>query len=85
MKTLIICESIHNGDTRKIVEAMVNDLNVVVKRPAEVDAVRLREYDLTGFGSGLHNGKLHPHLLKLAQNMSMVGKAAFVFSTSSIP
>lgn len=85
MKTLIICESIHNGNTRKVAEAMAEELGAEVKRPEEADPGRLGEYDLIGLGSGIYNGNLHKNLLELARNMPAQKKAAFVFSTSGAP
>lgn len=85
MKTLIICESVHNGNTRKVADAMAKDLDAEVKRPPEVDAGRLGNYDLIGFGSGIYNGNLHQGILKLAREMPAVNGAAFVFSTSGAP
>ncbi|HMK47491.1 MAG TPA: flavodoxin family protein [Methanocella sp.] len=85
MKTLIIYESIHHGNTRKVAEVMSEVLGAEVKRPVEVYPVKLDEYDLIGFGSGLYNGNLHQNLLGLARDMPFLNKAAFIFSTSGAP
>ena len=85
MKTLIICESVHHGNTRRVAEAMSDVIGAAVKRPAEVDPDKLGEYDLIGFGSGIYNGNLHKNLLGLARYMPFLNKAAFVFSTSGAP
>ena len=53
MKTLIICESVHHGNTKKIADAMAAVLNAEIKKPAEIDVGKLGEYDLIGFGSGI--------------------------------
>jgi flavodoxin len=85
MKTLIVCESVHHGNTGKVAEAMARALGAELKRPAEVDPGLLGGYDLIGFGSGIYNGNLHQGLLKLARDMPAAEKAAFVFSTSGAP
>ena len=69
MKTLIICESVHHGNTKKIADAMAVVLNAEVKKTGEVDVGKLGEYDLIGFGSGIYMGKMHKNLLKLIDNL----------------
>jgi flavodoxin len=51
MKALIICESVHHGNTKKVAEAFAGVLNATVKKPGEVDPAALAQYDLIGFGS----------------------------------
>lgn len=83
MKTLIICESVHHGNTKKIADAMAGPLQAEVKKPGEIDAGKPADYDLIGFGSGIYMGKHHKNLLKLADAMpELKGKKAFIFSTS---
>jgi len=82
MKTLIICESVHHGNTKKIADAMAAELNADIKKPGEVDLGKIGEYDLIGFGSGIYMGKLHKNLLKLADNLPEAGKKSFIFSTA---
>ena len=82
VKTLIICESVHHGNTRKVAEAMAGVLGAEVKRPVEVDATALDGYGLIGFGSGIYFNKMHKNLLKLADGLPDREKQAFVFSTS---
>jgi flavodoxin len=82
MKTLIICESVHHGCTKKIADAMAAALNSEVKKPGDVDAGKLAEYDLIGFGSGIYIGKMHKNMLKLADNLPGLEKKAFIFSTA---
>jgi flavodoxin len=82
MKTLIICESVHHGNTKKIADAMAAELNAEVKKPGEVDVGKIGEYDLVGFGSGVYMGKMHKNLLKLADSLPQTGTKSFVFSTA---
>lgn len=82
MKTLIICESVHHGNTKKIADAMAGVLGAEVKKPGEVDAGMLGGYDLIGFGSGIYMGKSHKNLLKLADALPKLEKKAFIFSTA---
>jgi len=82
MKTLIICESVHHGNTKKIADVMAVVLGADVKKPAEVDVGKLGEYDLIGFGSGIYMGKFHKNMLALVDKMPKLEKNAFIFSTS---
>ncbi len=82
MKTLIICESVHHGNTKKVADAMASVLGAEVKKPGDVDVTRLGENDLIGFGSGIYMGKMHKSLLKLAEDLPALAKKAFIFSTA---
>ena len=48
MKTLVICVSVHHGNTRKIAQAMAEVLDADVLEPANIDVTTLDEYDLWG-------------------------------------
>jgi len=83
MKTLIICKSIHHGNTQKIAEVIADVLETKLMKPEELDINTVTEYDLVGFGSGIYYGKHHKDLLKAIDNLfSVKNKKAFVFSTS---
>ena len=82
MKTLIICESYHHRNTKKIADAMAEVLHADVKTPGEVDAGALGGFDLIGFGSGIYGSKNHKDLLKLADDLPATDKKAFIFSTA---
>jgi flavodoxin len=81
MKTLIICKSVHHGNTEKVAKAMAEVLGAKIAQPEEIDPATLAEYDLIGFGSGIYLGKHHKTLLDLAGRLSPQKMAAFVFST----
>ena len=82
MRTLIICESVHHGNTKKVADAMATELDAEIRKPGDIDARELGEYGLIGFGSGIYMGKFHKNLLKLVDGLPATGKKAFVFSTS---
>ena len=58
MKTLVIYDSVH-GNTRKIAEAIGEAVSgeVKVQRAGEVDASRLKEFDLLFVGAPTHGGR----------------------------
>lgn len=83
MKTLIICKSVHHGNTQKIAEVVAKVLEAKLVKPEELDINTVTKYDLIGFGSGIYYGKHHKDLLKVVDNLfSVKNKKAFIFSTS---
>lgn len=81
MKTLIVCQSYHHGNTKKIADAMAAVLNAEVVSPGDVNIEALGDYDLIGFGSGIAFGKHYKGLLKWVDGLPVLSKKAFVFST----
>ena len=67
MKTAICYYSRHHGNTRKVLEAMVQagqaDLIDVTARAA----VHLEGYDLIGFASGIYGFEFHPAVVQFAR------------------
>lgn len=85
MKTLIIYNSTHHGNTEKIAKVMAEILNAELVKPDEVDIASLSKYDLIGFGSGIYYGKYHKSLFELINKLNnQKGKRAFIFSTSGM-
>ena len=85
MKTLIICTSIHHGNTRKIAEAMAGAMGAEIIGPKDMDPDILDAYDLIGFGSGIYFGKHHESLFTLVGNILPHPKPVFIFSTRGSP
>ena len=84
-KVLIVCQSIHHGNTLKVARVIAEQLNADIKKPSEVEPADINKYDLVGFGSGMYNGKHHISLFKLVENLKVQNnKKAFIFSTASI-
>ena len=83
MENLIICVSIHHGNTGKVAKAMAEVLNAELVRVYDVDITALSKYDLIGFGSGIYFGKPHKDLLSLVDKLPVLkNKKAFIFYTS---
>jgi flavodoxin len=84
-KTLIICESVHHGNTLKVALVIGEVLNAKILKPSTFNGEIIADYDLIGFGSGIYGGAHHKDLLDLAEKLEMQNdKKAFIFSTSSI-
>ena len=85
MNTLIICQSYHHGNTKKIADAMGGVLDAEVIDPADASSGRLTAYDLIGFGSGIAFGKHYKGLLNCVGTLPALNKKAFIFSTRGAP
>jgi len=84
-KVLIICQSTHHGNTKKIAEAMAEVLDAEIKKPSEVVIEEVRKHHLIGLGSGIYWGKHHPSIFKIVDQLAELnGNKAFVFSTSGM-
>ena len=85
MKSLIICKSVHKGNTMKIAEIMASVLNAEVMKPKDLNLDTMKEYEIIGFGSGIYSSKHHQFLLDLVDKLpDLSGKKVFVFSTSGV-
>lgn len=85
MKTLIIYESVHHGNTEKIAKAMAEILKAHMVKAKDLNSNSLRDYDLIGFGSGIFYGKMHKNILDLVDKLpEFPDKKVFVFSTSGM-
>ena len=83
---IIVCESVHHGNTRRVAEAMAKVLGADVVTPAELnDPGRLTAFDLVGFGSGIYFGRHHRSLRKFVDRLPDMRKNVFLFSTAGLP
>lgn len=83
MKTLIIYESVHHGNTEKVAKAMAGEIGADLKTPVEVDVKDLDKYDLIGLGSGIYGVGHHENIRNLVKRLPRKSaRKVFVFSTS---
>lgn len=83
MNTLIICNSKHQGNTRKIAEVMADMLDAEILETPDVHVEMVRRFDLVGFGSGIYGGRHDEKLLSLVDKLPFGdGERVFIFSTS---
>lgn len=88
LKVLILCKSVHHGNTVQVARAMAGVLGAEVADPEEVPYTALGEYGLLGFGSGVYYGRMHQTLSDWLRGLPDTREAitpAFVFSTSGLP
>ena len=84
-KTLIICDSVHHGNTRRIAEAMAEEMGATVLTLEEVHPEQLEDYDLVGWGSGIYFARHADSLHLLAKNLPLQPRQVFIFSTAGLP
>ena len=83
MRTMIVCTSVSNGNTRLVADRLAGVLGAEVLEPEDVDPAELAGCDLVGFGSGIYYMSTHERLRHLIAGLPPVdGLAAFVFATS---
>jgi flavodoxin len=83
MKALVVCISVHHGNTEKIAVSISRTLGAKLLKPKEVNSIQ--EYDLIGFGSGIYYWRHHRTILNLVDRLpDSKNKKAFIFSTSGI-
>ncbi len=83
--SVIVCTSMHHGNTRKVAEAMAEAVGGTVLQPAEAGKKPFEDGVLLGFGSGIYFGRHHKSILSLAAELPEAsGRRAFIFSTSGM-
>lgn len=84
VKVLMICTSVHHGNTRKIAEAMAEAVGGETCTPLEMYPRLIDKYEVIGLGSGIYFGKHHKSLFKLLDKVCLKNKKVFIFYTSGI-
>ena len=86
-RTLVICKSVHHGNTARIAGRIAGVLHAEVAAPEAVPYTAIDTYDLVGFGSGVYYGRFHDALrawLRGLPDAAVARRPAFVFSTSGL-
>jgi flavodoxin len=84
MKPVIVYESIHHQNTRKVAEAIAGVLGAKLVKAGEANPEEIEKCGLAGFGSGIYFGRHHKSLIEFAEKLKKVNKY-FVFSTRGAP
>jgi flavodoxin len=85
---LVICASVHHGNTGRVARCIADVLHADVRGPDAVAVGSLDEHGLVGFGSGVYYGRMHESLFALLGQLPDTPeprRVAFVFSTSGLP
>ena len=84
MKTLIIYESTHHGNTYKLVDAIKQKYSIDLLNIADDTAdkkVSWDSYDLIGIASGIDFGKFYPKITAFVRENMPAGKNVFLLYT----
>ena len=79
---LMILYSGSDGNTRKLADAIADELNATIYEPGEAGVVPddIKNYESIGFGSGIFSSQHHSLLLEFAKNLPKVeNKRARIF------
>lgn len=88
LKSLILCKSVHHGNTARVAQAMAGVLGAEVAAPEVVPYNILGQCGLLGLGSGVYYGRMHHGLLEWLRGLPDAPEPttpALVFSTSGLP
>jgi len=81
-RVAVIVSSWHHGNTRKIADAIGDELHADVLTVDEAYAVDLSQYDLVGFGSGIYFARHDEKLFELVKAKPALPPKVFLFSTA---
>lgn len=81
-RVAVVVSSWHHGNTRKIAEAIGDELRADVLTTDEAYAVDLSQYELVGFGSGIYFAKHDEKLFELVKAKPALPHHVFLFSTA---
>ena len=84
MKIAIVYHSEHHGNTKKLIDEIANQGDVVLIEASGGEVVNLSEYDLIGFASGNYYSKLHDSILKYAEKNLPLNKKVFLIYTYGV-
>lgn len=81
MKTVIVYESTHHGNTKKLIDAIKAQNEVDVIGYEKADKELLEQYDVIGFASGIAFSKFYKGITATAQNELPANKKVFFIYT----
>lgn len=84
MKTAILYESWHHGNTKKLCDAIRKEYNVVLLNAKE-DDIALEEYDLIGIASGIAFSKFYKEIEQVTKEKMPKRKNVFLMYTCGKP
>lgn len=84
MKSIIIYESTHHENTKKLVDALAKKHNMKTISIENAESVDLLEYDIVGLAAGIAFGKFYKRMEKFAAKISS-GNRVFLLYTCGNP
>ena len=84
MKAIIIYESTHHGNTKKLVQAIAAKYHVETASIEGAESIDLSSYDRIGLASGIAFGKFYKRMEKFAEKIP-AGARVFLLYTCGNP
>lgn len=84
MKSLILYYSNYNNNTKKIADVFARKINADLIDLKKTKDIKIDNYDLIGFGSGVYRESISPQLFNFVEKLNLKDKKVFVFSTSGV-
>lgn len=81
----IIVASIHHGNTRRVADAIADELFGRVYTVDEAQQLDVSKCELVGLGSGIYFGQHHQSLRALVASWKELPRSVFLFSTAGLP
>lgn len=81
----VVYVSVHHQNTRRIAEAIAEQLQADLFTVEEAEGVDFRNYQLVGLGSGIYFGRHHPSLRRFVDTWQKKPEQVFLFSTAGLP
>ena len=81
---LVILASIHHQNTRKVVEAMAEEVDMEIVSINELKSVNFNDYSTIGFASGIYYWKFHEGIIKLIDELDLNQKNVFFVHTHGV-
>ena len=80
MNAVLVFESTHHGNTKKLVDAIAANYKVDLVDAAQTNSVNFESYDMIGFASGAAYGKFYKKITSLAESVPAGKKVFFIYS-----
>ncbi len=85
MKTAVVYVSVHHGNTKKVAQAMAEELEAILFDLTEEKNPDLSGYELVGFASGVFYHGLHETMKSYLENLSLPqGQKFFLAATCGV-
>lgn len=84
-RTAVVYLSYHHHNTRRVAEALADELRADLLAGDTCGPSALEDYDIAGFGSGIYFGRHHRGLRRLIDRAVYVPPKCFIFSTAGLP
>lgn len=85
MKTAILYVSIHHGNTKKVAEAMAEELSADLFDLNKTDNINLSSYDCIGLASGCFFQKMHEKIRRFVHETDFLpGQKVFLICTAGL-